>query len=508
MVISIKRVVTKEEMKLSDKAAIEIMKMPDLVLMERAAYACYETILEKNLPVERVLAVCGSGNNGGDGIAIARMLHLAGISVEILDTGNPRHRTDSNKRQHDIAENYGVRWTKTEDFSSYSLIIDAVFGVGLSRNLSDEYNHLFRKINQSAACIFAVDIPSGVDGNTGQLMGEAISADVTVTMAFEKPGLLLYPGAFYAGELLTADIGIYEHPSLAYLPSIFHLDERDEEMLPNRREDGNKGSFGKVLLVAGSYGMCGAAYMAASACIRSGAGMVKICTHESNRGILQQQLPEALISCYNNVLNFDTIKKDLAWADVVGIGPGLGQSEMAKELLDFILKESDLPLLIDADGLNLLAKEKEKLLTYQGPVVITPHMGEMSRLTGQSISEIAKDRFAVAGNFAEKYHCLCVLKDARTLLAEDKEHFFISSTGNSGMATAGSGDVLSGMILAFLGQTKDVRKAAILGVHFHGIAGDLAAEVYGKISMKAGDIIESIPQVLENAYGNKGKNNF
>ncbi len=492
-----KRVVTTEQMKRSDSAAIEQMKMPGLVLMERAALAVVQKLQTSGFDLSRVCVVCGSGNNGGDGIAIARLLKQAGVSTEIFDAAYGHRRTESNLRQLEIAKNYKVPFCSVPDFKSYTTIIDAVFGVGLSRQLGEEYIALFQKINRSGADVAAVDIPSGINGDTGELMGAAVRADLTVTFAFAKPGLLLFPGAEYAGKLVTTDIGIYEHPSVPYIPEIYHMDASVSTLLPKRRIDGNKGTFGKVLLVAGSYCMSGAAYLSAKACYYAGAGMVKLLTHESNRQILQQQLPEALMSCYGQNCNFDELLKSIHWADVIGIGPGLGTTETAEAIVQFIMTNCDKPMVLDADGLNLVSKNPTLLKHYKGGCVITPHMGEMSRLCGQSISQIAQNRMQIAGNFAEEFGCVCVLKDARTIIAKDAFTFFINTAGNSGMATAGSGDVLTGIMLAMLAGTKNTAYAALLAVWFHACAGDVAAKRYGTASLMAGMLIDAVSEVMK-----------
>ncbi|MGI6010922.1 MAG: NAD(P)H-hydrate dehydratase [Ruminococcus sp.] len=492
-----KRITTSRQMKESDQAAIEIMGIPSCVLMERAALAVKDTLLEEGFDLSRVLVLCGGGNNGGDGIAVARLLHLEGYEAAVCMTGNPAHRSEENKKQKKIAENYGTTFVNNPELSEYTTIVDSVFGIGLSRNLSEEYRKLFQKINETKAKVLAVDIPSGIDADTGRVMGGAVRADVTVTFAFAKPGLLLYPGAAYAGKVKVCDIGIYEHEKVCYHPEIFTLEESDWKLLPKRDPSGNKGTFGKVLLIAGSYGMEGAAYLSAFSCFRTGAGMVKVFTAWPNREILLRQLPEVMISCYEEgKLDRELLEKDMQWADVIGIGPGLGQSRTALEILEYVAENSRKPLVIDADGLNLIGSHSGILEQIKCPCILTPHMGEMSRLSGQTVKEIAEDRIKAAGDYAESHHVICVLKDARTVTAFDKNHFVINRTGNSGMATAGSGDVLTGMILGLLAAGMKSETAACFGVWIHGKAGDAAGEELGEASVTAEDIIAAIPAVL------------
>ncbi|MGI6006267.1 MAG: NAD(P)H-hydrate dehydratase [Ruminococcus sp.] len=493
-----KRVTTALQMKNSDQAAIGIMGLPSCVLMERAALAVTETLTEGDFDLSSVLILCGSGNNGGDGIAVGRLLHLAGYKVSVCITGNPAHRSEENKMQQKIAENYGTPFVNNPELSEYTTIVDSVFGIGLSRNLSEEYQNLCRDVNQADAKVLAVDIPSGVNADTGSLMGCAVKADVTVTFAFEKPGLLLYPGAACAGKVKVCDIGIYEHEQISYKPDIFRMEEADRNLIPGRNPAGNKGTFGKVLLIAGSYGMEGASYLSALSCFRTGAGMVKIYTVRSNRDILLKQLPEVMLECYDeDFFDASGLEKAMQWADVIGIGPGLGQSETALEILKFTAANCQKPLVIDADGLNLISSHPEILDGIQCPCIITPHMGEMSRLTGMAIKDIAADRLKTAGDFSGKHHIVCVLKDARTITAWTEDKFVINTTGNSGMATAGSGDVLTGMILGLLAAGMDVKYAACCGVWLHGKAGDWAACRLGEASVLAEDIIDAIPTVLK-----------
>lgn len=492
-----KRITTARQMKESDQAAIMTMDMPSCVLMERAALAVTEALREENFDLGRILVLCGGGNNGGDGIAAARILHLAGYEVAVCMTGNPAHRSEENKKQQKIAENYGTAFVNNPKLSEYTTIVDSVFGIGLSRKLSEEYRQLFEKVNESGAKVLAVDIPSGIDADTGCLMGAAIRADVTVTFAFEKPGMLLYPGAFYAGKIRVSDIGIYEHDSVCYEPEIFRLEETDGNLIPKRDPSGNKGTFGKVLLIAGSPGMEGASFLSACSCFRTGAGMVKVYTAKDNREILLRQLPEVMLSCYNEeCFEKETLERDMRWADVIGIGPGLSQSPTALKILEYVTQNCRKPLVIDADGLNLISSHPQILKSIVCPCILTPHMGEMSRLTGLTVKEIAADRLKAAGDFAGHYHIICVLKDARTVVSFDETHFVINTTGNSGMATAGSGDVLTGMILGLLAAGTDERTAAAVGVWLHGKAGDDARDRLGEASVKAGDIIASIPAVL------------
>ena len=321
-----KKVVTCSQMKLLDHGTIHNMHVPSLVLMERAALATAEEIrkyLEKkngsgNLKKERILTVCGFGNNGGDGIAIARLLHLAGIRSEIYLAGNPDKMTEETRHQWDIAMSYQVPVMNNPVWDEYTVIVDGIFGVGLSREITGNYKEIIDHMNEAPAYKAAVDIPSGIHGDTGAVLGTAFEADLTVTFAYKKRGLCLYPGRAYAGRTVVADIGIYDRDrdgSELASKAAWHIEKSDMKTLPARKPWGNKGTFGKVLLVVGSKGMCGAACLSASAALHGGAGMVKIQTVEENRIPLQSLLPEAMLT---SEFDEEANKKNLNWCDVPG----------------------------------------------------------------------------------------------------------------------------------------------------------------------------------------------
>lgn len=492
-----KRIVTNRQMKDLDRYTIEEMQMPSLLLMERAALAVVEELTSRDFDLSKVLVVCGSGNNGGDGIAIARLLHLAGYQVLVYLSGNSAKSSEEYRRQVKIVENYGTTFVNNPDPDEYTTIVDSVFGVGLSRYVSEDHRILFGKINEAKAKVLAVDIPSGIDGDSGQIMGAAVKADVTVTFAFAKPGLLLYPGAAHAGEVVIKDIGIYESTKRDKMaPSLWSIEAGDRKTLPERPKYSNKGSFGKVFLVAGSPNMSGAAYLSAKACLRAGVGMVKIHTAKANREILQRQLPETMLSTYGETASLSELDQGIAWADVIGIGPGIGTGDIARQNFSYILNNTKKPLIIDADGLNILSECMELLKQYEGLVLVTPHLGEMSRMAGKEIKWIQQNLIRCAAEFTEYYQAVCVLKDARTITALTDQRIFINTSGNNGMATAGSGDVLSGLLMGLLAQSGGSEMMAPLSVYLHGMAGDQARDLYGERGMMAGDLLDQIASVL------------
>ena len=375
-----------------------------------------------------------------------------------------------------------------------------MFGVGLVRPIEGHYAEVIHEMNSARAKKIAVDIPSGVNGDTGLEMGIAFSADLTVTFGYRKRGLCFYPGRLYAGKIVTADIGIYEQEAVK--ASACCLEQEDLKLFPERDPGGNKGTFGKILFVAGSEGMCGAAYLSASAALHAGAGMVKIQTVEENRIPLQILLPEAMVCT-----RFDEESNEqlLSWCDILVIGPGLGTSGASREREQWFLTAAareKKPLILDADGLNLLAMHPQWKEFLGENVILTPHIGEMSRLCVRTISEIQGTIAQTAVDYAKETGTVCVLKDACTVITDGKGDLYLNLSGNSGMATAGSGDVLSGLlagVLCMYLKTEEhpsmVLKAA-LGVYLHGLCGDLAAAEKGKRSMLAGDIIEYLPQAL------------
>lgn len=499
-----KEIVTCSQMKDLDMYTIEKIGVPSCVLMERAALCTAEEIKKRRKAEkekEKILVVCGSGNNGGDGIAIARLLHLDGWNVSLFLLGKEEKMTPETALQLKIARKYQVREKNNLDLCEYTTIVDAIFGVGLKRPVEGNYAGIIGELNAAAAFKVAVDIPSGINGDNGFEMGTAFRADLTVTFAFRKRGLCFYPGRMYAGETVTADIGIYRDHSSRSL--MHYLEKEDLSLLPDMVPYGNKGTFGKVLFVAGSPGMCGAAFLAASAAFKCGAGMVKIQTVEENRIPLQTLLPEAMIT-YS--FTEEENQKALDWCDVLVIGPGLGLSGSSRERAQWFLShgaQKGLPVVLDADGLNLLSVHPDWQRYLGKDTIVTPHIGEMSRLCGKSIGEIQDSLVETAVDYSKNTGCICVLKDACTTVAAPDGSTYLNLSGNAGMATAGSGDVLCGVLAGMkcMYRSREPEenrgRNAALGVYIHGLAGDLAAETLGRRGMTARDIIRFLPEILK-----------
>ena len=377
------------------------------------------------------------------------------------------------------------------------MIIDAVFGVGLSRKVEGRYRQVIEQMNRMRGTKFAVDIPSGLSATTGCILGCAFKADYTVTFQLKKIGLELSQGRTMAGRVIVPDIGI-STDSICEDQEIVRTAGKDiyRKMLPDRPEESNKGTYGRLLVIAGSKGMVGAAYLNAHAAYMTGAGLVRIYTSSDNREILQTLLPEAIITTYEEY-NKEELLSLLTWADGVCIGSGLGMSRLSEKILKTVIEYVKVPCLIDADGLNLLAENKNYLNQMaERRFVITPHMKEMSRLTGISVEELKADRIQILKDFISRYRITCVLKDSRTLIASEEKGIRMNLTGNSAMAKAGSGDVLAGVISGWMVQGKEAEDAAELGTYIHGLSGDLAKFEKGVYSVMARDLIEYISKAL------------
>lgn len=494
---SMEYLVTGSEMKQCDQNTMEHFLVPSCVLMERAALAAVQTLSECAFDLRKVLVVCGAGNNGGDGLAVARLLFLRGIDIDIYFVGKETSCTQETKRQLEICRKYGISLVSTPDFSEYNSIVDALFGIGLSRTVEGVYEKVIQEINRAGARVLALDIPSGIHADTGQVMGTAVSADVTVTFAFCKRGLLLYQGKLHAGKVIVKEIGITRESFLGKEPKAFTYlhDTGLRNLLPVRSVYSNKGTFGKVLMVAGSTHMAGAALLASKAAYKAGAGLVRVFTDSCNREVLQTGLPEAIADTYEEgeaSLRFSGIE---TWASVIGMGPGMGEGAEKQELLRIVLDKAQVPVVLDADALNILARHPQLLANHRQPVVVTPHVGEMARLAGQTAKEVLGDLCQAAKSLAKKYGVVCVLKDAGTVVT-DGEQIYINQSGTNGMSTGGSGDVLTGMITGLIAQGMHVMQAACLGVWLHGLAGEEAARQKGVYSMLAGDIIDALDTVM------------
>lgn len=483
-------------MKSADSYTINQLGIPALVLMERAALKVVEVLHARRTDLKKVLVVCGSGNNGGDGFAVARLLWEKDVDAEILFVGKENALSKECALQKEIACRMGIPVFTHLPQKEYTVMIDAVFGVGLKRNISGAYADVIDWMNQQNCQKVAIDIPSGVCSRTGHILGIGFRAHVTVAMECVKLGSELFPGKTYSGETVAVPIGVSK--------AIFREDEgvvftyeREElrQLLPPRTADSHKGNYGRVLLIAGSKGMAGAGFLAARGAYSTGAGLVQIYTPQENRQIVQQLLPEAIVTCYEE---FDAhqLSHLLEWADVVCIGCGLGKRSISEQILIHTLKECSTPCVIDADGINLLSENMHLLKENSAPVILTPHILEMSRLIKVDVETIKTDRMSILHKFTDSYPVVCVLKDSRTAVAEKSRSVFLNLAGNHAMAKAGSGDVLAGTITGFAAQGMDSFQSACAGVLLHACGGDEARRIKGQYSVLAEDIIAGMEKVL------------
>lgn len=482
------------EMEAMDRWAIQDREIKGLELMERAAQKTTAEIL-KSEP-RSAAVVCGTGNNGGDGFAIARLLHEAGVRVWICGAGD-RSRLEGSgdaaaNYRRALAQRLPVYWGTPFPEEEADCIVDALFGTGLNRELTGEAARAVAWMNDRqdrGSRVVAVDIPSGIHSGTGQIMGMAVQANQTVTFSKMKPGLLLYPGRSRAGQIVLADIGIPDSNPIEEQCLITAMTAKDAaSFLPRRRADSHKGTYGKVLAAAGSSGMMGAAIFAVRAAYRSGAGLVRALIPRGESLAMTLGVPEAVQILYD-----DPGRAEIA-EDVTAVlaGPGLGHSP---QLLARILETTprEVPLILDADALNELARNLEArraVCGRGGNTVLTPHMGEAARLSAKSVEELYADLPAAAVELARQYQAVVALKNASTVTASPDGRICINETGNAGMSTAGSGDVLTGTIAGLCAQGGSLWQNAALGVWLHGRAGDAAAAAKGMHALMASDLID------------------
>ena len=494
-------------MKAVDHYTIETIGIPSLVLMERAALQVVETVKKEKIDITRSLIVCGSGNNGGDGIAVGRLLLEKGAKVTVVLAGNPDHCTEEAKEQIRIFQAIGGTVEREIPQESYTAVFDALFGIGLSRKVEGRYAGILERMNEMEAAKVAVDIPSGIDSSTGEVLGTAFQADLTVTFAYLKTGMALFPGALYAGNVQVRDIGIYLRGGVEGPRYLSYEREDIKTLCPKRGADAHKGTYGRVLMITGSEGMAGAAILSASAAYRMGSGLVRILTPRCNQAVLQAKLPEVIVTPYKEEISrqMETL---LDWADVICAGCGLGMDERTKEVLETLLiylENHEKPCVLDADALNNIAgmeqKKREMLLSGAGSrLIFTPHVKEFARLLGKTTEETKKSRMGLAQQYAKTYNIILAAKDARTVVAGKGKIPYLNLSGNSAMAKAGSGDVLAGMITGCLALGMERFEAAAFGVFVHGLCGDEARDRYGAHSVLATDLIEMTPIVLREIH--------
>ncbi|MBI3611126.1 MAG: NAD(P)H-hydrate dehydratase [Nitrospirae bacterium] len=512
--------VTAQEMKLLDRRTIEEFHIPAGVLMENAGRRVVEEIENTQGPVKgkTVVVAAGKGNNGGDGLVAARYLHERSAHVFVFLIAPPEAMTGEARANLERFQKLSGRFhllkeetlgDLTEALSHSDWVVDALFGTGLASPVQGLAAKVIAAINASGKPVMAVDLPSGIHTDTGQVMGIAVKAAVTVTFALPKRGLLLYPGSDYTGRLKIADIGIPE-ALIRRLPAAVQWMTPSEaaDSLKRRPMNAHKGTFGHVLVIAGSVGKGGAAVMTSLAALRVGAGLVTLALPSG----LEASLPDRpleimtlpLPQTADRSIGRAALEPLLKFAQdktVAAIGPGLSTHPETVNVVHDLVTRLTIPMVIDADGLNALVGRLDLLKQARAPVVLTPHPGEMARLIGVRVPEIQADRLEVSADFVRRHPVTLVLKGAQTIIAARSGLLTINPTGNPGMATAGTGDVLTGMIAGLIAQGYEPDLAARLGVYLHGRAGDLAASEVGEVGFLAGDLIQRIPAVISKALG-------
>ena len=502
------KIFTSAEIREIDAATIRLEPVTPAGLMERAATTFFQRLKDTLSPEKKINVFSGPGNNGGDGLVIARLLYEEGhpVRVFIVETGSA-HSSEF-KLNADRLERAGISPVTLADPEQFpvigrdEVIIDAIFGTGLSKPPAGVAAEVIRRINKTGAYIISVDVPSGLfcEDNSGADRDVIVRASQTITFQFPKLAFMFAGNEEQAGKWEVIDIGL--HPAtISERPSAYHYIIREgvRPLLQKRRKFDHKGTFGHALIIAGSYGKAGAATLSAGAALRTGAGLVTVHTPTSAVLAIQAALPEAMVSPDPGSGNVTELP-DLAPYDAAGAGPGLGTDPDTASVLRRLLETTSIPLVLDADAINIMAQNKELLEIMPPNTILTPHPGEFRRLTGSDSSDYRLMEEQIA--FAAKYKCILVLKGAHTSVAMPEGTVYFNSTGNPGMATGGSGDVLTGMIASLLAQGYEPADAAVAGVYLHGLAGDVALRIHSEESVIAGDILMNIGRAFRETHFN------
>jgi NAD(P)H-hydrate epimerase len=503
------KISTVAEMRDLDKTAIEKFGITQEILMENAGEAVYFVILQEyGIKNKKFALFCGTGNNGGDGLVAARKIYSTGGDVRVFLLGDEKELKGSAKKNLEIVSRFPIEiipFDTTESIKQEILqcdaIVDALFGTGLTRAVEGVYKEAIHLVNQSGKPVFSIDIPSGISGDTGQIMGEAVRADYTITFGLPKRGNMLYPGFEHCGKLFVTHI--------SFPPSLYTRDSLKAEIshpveLPARNEKGHKGTFGDVLFIAGASGYLGAPYFSALSFLKAGGGYSRLASPLSispfiaGKGSEIVFLPQEETSSGSIALqNRQNLLEISEQVDMVVMGPGLSLDEETQELVRQLAREIKKPLLIDGDGITAISEDIELIKERQNPTILTPHPGEMARIARISINEVLENRISLVQKEARSLNAYIVLKGAHSLIGYPDEMVFLNMSGNSGMATAGSGDVLTGAIAAMYGLGLRLEDAVRAGVFIHGFSGDLAAEEKGEDGITAQDILDYLPFALK-----------
>ena len=510
------RILNAAQMREADRRTIQEIGLPSLVLMENAGRQVVAAIesLYQDLAERRIAIVCGKGNNGGDGLVVARTLLQRGFTASVFLIGSVAEVKGDARINLDILGRLGESVVEVADetawelhgaeIAGHDLIVDAMFGTGLQTPLTGFYETVVADINEAGVPIVAIDVPSGMSSDTSDLIGACIDATVTVTLGAPKVPLVLPPAEMKAGEVVIADIGIpgevfdeVDGPRIELLTR-----EEMRALVTPRPPEAHKGDFGRVLVLAGSMGKSGAAVLCAQGAMRSGAGLVTVASPRSSQPLIAahgiEYMTEGLPEAGSGTVGADAVEHVLDIdADVIVAGPGLGRGEAVTRFVRGLVEQYEGPLVLDADALNAFAGEPAALVGREGrDLIITPHPGEMARLVGCTVEDLQANRIGIATDFAKRHRLYVVLKGYRTLIVTPDEEVFVNPTGCPGMATGGTGDVLAGMIGAWLAQLLDAEAACRLAVYLHGAAGELADADNGEVSMTAGDLVDHIGDAI------------
>lgn len=497
------------EMRTMDRQAVERFSIPEEILMENAGLAAYAVLArEAHRKGQKVTVLCGPGNNGGDGLVVARALHAAAVPVKVLLAGEAESFKGAAKTNFNIITRLPVDIRQIKSTSEISseithsgVLVDALLGTGLDREVTGLYRDLIELINESGKTVVSLDIPSGINGDTGEIMGTAVRAAYTVTFGLPKIGNMLYPGFSHNGALRVSHISF---PPALYDDANLKIQINDPIGLPPRSPEAHKGTMGKVLIIAGAANYLGAPYFSAMAFLKAGGGYAYLATPSSAAPFIaqkgseivlmpQQETPTGSIALANRPELLELAAK----VDFVIIGPGLSLAEETQQLVRELVAAIKAPLLIDGDGLTALAGNGRLLRERPGPTILTPHLGELARLTGKTAQLINADKIAAVQGTARETGAFLVMKGPHSRIGTPEERVFINLSGNPGMATAGAGDVLTGTIAAMFGMGLSLEKAVRKGVFIHGLAGDLAATAQGEDGVTAQDILDCLPPALK-----------
>jgi NAD(P)H-hydrate epimerase len=506
-------VVTAKEMAAMDRKTIEELGIPGMVLMENAGRKVV-TVIKKmlgNIKGRKVVIFCGKGNNGGDGYVVARYLNSMGADAKVFLAGEHQDVKGDAAQNLKILSDLGhtvlpiSKWEHGDELLGAHLIVDALLGTGVMGPIKGLVAELVDVINSHRASKVAVDLPTGLESDTGAVSGACVHADVTVTMGHVKRGLLFSPGKEHAGRVFVADIGIPKQVSYQSGVKCFQIKARYVEgVLPRRPLNIFKNRCGQVLLLAGSVGLTGAAALSSEAALRIGAGMALLGIPKSLNAIVEEKLTEVMTlplqETEDQSISFEAkgeIAERFQWADVLAIGPGLTTHSDSVKLVKWVLDKFEKTVVLDADAINCLKDQVDSLKRARGTLILTPHPGELSRLMGTSTKEILANPVDIARDVAKRLNVILILKGAPTVVGSPDGFTFINSTGNPGMASAGMGDVLTGLVAGLVAQGMSPLDGALAGVFLHGLAGDLAKSKIGEAGLIAGDVLKNIPKVIK-----------